>query len=155
MIFNRKQLAECLGVDERTLARWADDEQMPVERRGKRSEWRADPARVVAWLLERERAKDDTNAEVSAQRARLLKLQADRVEVDNRERIGQLVSVAAVKREYGPRIAGARDALLAVPDRIAARCAASSDPELVHTLIANEIKLAMSNLQRSGEGAST
>jgi hypothetical protein len=96
MICSRKQLANVLGAAPSTLTAWAV-EGMPVERTGKSMEvWRADSAKCVAWLLERERARSRGDAAVATQRTRVLAAQADRHERENAQAAKDLVSWAEI-----------------------------------------------------------
>ena len=60
-------------------------------------------------------------AQVSTERARLARLQADSVELKNARARGSLLDAEAVEREWGDILRGVRAGLLALPSRCAAR----------------------------------
>jgi hypothetical protein len=72
-------------------------------------------------------------------RRQLLQLELD-------EKRGELVKVDDVERAYAAKLAGTRDALEGLPDRLADEFAVLSDPVQIHTRLTEEIKLAMRSL---------
>ena len=60
-------------------------------------------------------------AQVSTERARLARLQADAVEIKNARQRGSLIESEAVEREWSAVLAALRAGMLAVPSRVAAR----------------------------------
>ena len=60
-------------------------------------------------------------AQVSTERARLARLQADSVELKNARARGSLLDAEAVEREWSAILASVRAGMLAVPSRCAAR----------------------------------
>ncbi len=138
MRVNRAVLSEILGVSEAGLTSWAD-QGMPVVRDGRGTEWEADPADCVAWLLQRERDRIAATGPVSEQRARLLRAQADKAELDARQRAGELVLVRDVANEVGRALRVVRDRVLGVPDRVAPMLASVSDTAAVHAMLRAEL----------------
>lgn len=114
-LLTRKELADFTGFAEGTLSKWAKL-GMPVKRDGASgSEWKANSAHVVAWLLERERAKVTDTADVSEQRARLLKAQAAMAEMDVAEREGRTCPTDDVQRCWAEVTVQCRTRLLQLP----------------------------------------
>ncbi len=142
MRVNRGVLSEILGVSEADLTTWAD-QGMPVSRDGRGTEWEADPADCVAWMLQRERDRIAATGPVSEQRARLLRAQADRAELEARQRAGELVLARDVEREVGGAMRTLRDRVLVVPDRCAAILAAETQTAGVHALLSAELRGAL------------
>lgn len=62
------------------------------------------------------------------------------------EKRGELVRVADIERAYAAKLAAAREAHEAIPDRLAAQLAAMSDAAQIHALLTEELRLAMSRL---------
>lgn len=145
MRVNRAVLSEILGVSEAGLTTWAD-EGMPVKRDGRGTEWEADPADCVSWLLQRERDRIAATGPVSEQRARLLRAQADRAELDARREAGELVRAADVEREVFAVMRATRDRLRGVSSRIAPIVAAESDVARVDAIIDGEIGVALEDV---------
>ncbi len=140
MRVNRGVLSEILGVSEAALTTWADA-GAPIERDGRGVEWSADPAAVFAWAIQRER---DRNAgPVSEQRARLLRAQADRAELEARQRAGELVLARDVEREVGGAMRLVRDRVIGVADRVAPILAAETQTAGVHALLTAELRGAL------------
>lgn len=73
-------------------------------------------------------------------------LRQQMLEIDLAERLGELVRMADVERAYAARLVAAREALDALPDRLAAKLAATDDAARVHAMLAEEIRLAMAHL---------
>lgn len=142
MRVNRGVLSEILGVSEAGLTTWAD-QGMPVRRDGRGTEWDADPADCVAWMMQRERDRVAATGPVSEQRARLLRAQADRAELDARQRAGELVLARDVDRELGRALRMLRDRILGVPDRCAPILAAETETSTVHLLLTAELRAAL------------
>ena len=68
------------------------------------------------------------------------------LELELEERLGTLVRVSEVERIYASKLVAAREALEAIPDRLAAKLAATSDAERAHAMLAEEIRSAMLHL---------
>ncbi len=75
-------------------------------------------------------------------------IEARRAQVELERLMGDLVSVADVKREYFAIVREMRDALLALPDRVAQVLAIESDPRGVHRLLSDEIEQVLHGLSR-------
>ena len=111
-------LAVELGRDRRTLARLLedlppDDAQTDTAGREHRR-WRL--ARVIEHIY----ASTD-EIDLNAERARLAKAQADRVEIENEVRAGRLLEQDRVIREVGDMLAAFRARVLAIPGAVAQR----------------------------------
>ena len=69
--------------------------------------------------------------------------------LDLEERQGKLVDVDQVSKDFFEIARRTRDAILSIPDRIAARAAASPDIHVVRELITNELVQALNELADS------
>lgn len=84
---NRKQFAKLAGRSERQIGRLIK-EGLPCHRSGKKGEAiEIDETVAMAWLREREPAE----SELTKAKEALMRIKADRVELDNAIRAGQLV----------------------------------------------------------------
>lgn len=133
--------------------------------------WRIDPdAADVAWAARSDLAQQERGALVQvantltradavrgagdvedggtllAQKERVQTLKAELLELELAERRGDLVRVADVERAYAEKLIAAREAFLALPDRLAAKITAESDATRVHAMLADEIRAAMALL---------
>ena len=69
-------------------------------------------------------------------------------QVDYEERIGQLVPVAQVKKDTFALARITRDALLAIPDRLASELSGITDQFEIHAKLTAEIKQALAEISR-------
>lgn len=153
MIVNRQTLAELFNVKGDTLDRWVEI-GLPVERRGRRREWQADLGPCIAWLVEKTRADATSSgpgSEVSVQRERLLRAQAEAKETANRVRAGELIERAPAAAEVLEGVIVARDRLLTIPSRVAPRVAAMADIEQIEVLLTAEMEQEMTLLSQRAE----
>lgn len=82
---------------------------------------------------------------VSAQ-MRVASERATALELDNQRRRGQLLDAGTVKREQFEAARVVRDAILNIPDRIAASLASETDPRRVYELLRAELHRALTGL---------
>ena len=79
--------------------------------------------------------------------------EASIAEMKEQEMRGLLIRADAVRSALAAKIAGARDALLQIPPRLAPVLAAESDPDRVLELLEGELRQAMLQLSGKDEGA--
>lgn len=84
--------------------------------------------------------------ELSAERARLVRAQADVEELRLAELKGELIRVSVVKAGMAVVFATTRDRLMQLPARLAQTFASEGDAAKVHTLLADEIHHALAEL---------
>jgi phage terminase Nu1 subunit (DNA packaging protein) len=84
---------------------------------------KASIAKYVATLRlnARGRGGEEVTATGAAERARLAKAQADKVEIANKIKLGDLVEASAVEVEWSGVLRTVRAGMLAMPSRVAAR----------------------------------
>jgi phage terminase Nu1 subunit (DNA packaging protein) len=88
---NKRDLAEILGVSERTLTEW-QALGMPMLHKGERGESNDyDTAEVITWWMGREKSK----IENESQRDRLARLQGDRMELELERELQRVAPVEA------------------------------------------------------------
>jgi len=80
------------------------------------------------------------------QRAKRESYQAALTRLDLLERMGRLTSTEGVEKAAGAAARMVKEALLVIPDRVAALVAAETDPARVHAILTNEIRQALSGL---------
>jgi len=111
----QEQIAEMFGVAPKTVVQW-QEQGMPIAERGRPgvpSEYES--AACINWLVSREVAK------VQAERPqdRLHRVQADKIEMENAEKRGQLVSAAQLEPKLRAMVIAAREAWRNEPARLA------------------------------------
>lgn len=114
-IVGQEQIAEMFGVAPKTVVQW-QEQGMPIAERGRPgvpSEYES--AACINWLVSREVAK------VQAERPqdRLHRVQADKIEMENAEKRGQLVSAAQLEPKLRAMVIAAREAWRNEPARLA------------------------------------
>lgn len=105
---NKRELAEIVGVTERTLTNW-QDEGMPIELvRARGGENDYDTAGVIAWMIDRA----IKSAKLEKPRDRLSELQAQRLEIELAEKRGELVPAIEVGSGWTTMVTEARKEFL-------------------------------------------
>lgn len=114
-VVNKRDLAEILGISERSLTEWQHD-GMPILVDGVRGEEnKYDTEAVIKWWLHRELRK----VQNESPKDRLSRLQADRVQMDIDEKNGKLISVDLIEPAWEAMVLSARSMLRGAPDRLA------------------------------------
>ena len=106
----QRELAAIHGIDERTLRRW-DDSGHPRNPDGTYSA----PA-SIEWRIAHELG---TTRDLDQERARLAAAQADKVEMENAVRRGELIYAQHVRDTWGVIFANIKAGMLALPARVA------------------------------------
>lgn len=153
MRLTRAQLADCLGVTPETLSGWVSD-GMPrsVTGGGRGIESEFESTEVIAWLLERERARAQRGSIDGALRA--VRLQREQLELA--QAAGQVVDVGVAARAWAGAVVAARSELLALPDRLAAAVAGKHGIDIDRTEIESVLRASLAKLSAhvhaDGEG---
>lgn len=111
---SQKVIADIHGVDVRTIRRWQEEEWFPRKEDGTFDA----PATIAARMAHESGVTLDLNAE----KARLAKWQADRVEMDVAVRAGELGVISEVADWYGNHIERCRSRLIQISDAIGQFC---------------------------------
>lgn len=147
MIVNKKELAEIIGISERSLTEW-QKEGLPVvsyaDNRGQANEY--DTVAVIRWLLQRELER--LNKEKP--RDRLDRVKAELAELERDEKLGQLAPAAMFERAWGDHVLAARTEFLTMPEQLAAELTATSGVEIDPDTIAAYINRALEKLSNYG-----
>ena len=147
MLVNKRQLSEILGVSERSLTDW-QKEGLPVasyaDNRGQANEYES--SEVIRWMVQRE--IEQLNKEKP--RDRLDRLKADAIELDIKERTGELAPAALFERAWSDHILAARTEFLTMPDILATELSAMAGVEIDPDAIAAHIYRALDKLVNYG-----
>lgn len=144
-LWSLNALAVELGRDRRALARDLEGlKPDEVTRKGERTDRKWKLKRVVEHLY---RATPGTPAEdFDNQRERLAAAQAEKVEMENAVRAGQLVEASKVQATWADHTAAARSKLLGTPTKLGPQLTNVSDPNVIATRIRTEIYAAINEL---------
>lgn len=85
-------------------------------------------------------------ASYSEARAERERAQAALAQLDLAAKLGQVVLADTVAKGAAAAARATRDALLSIPDRVAALVAAETDPARVHAILSNELRQALHGL---------
>ncbi len=147
MLVNKRELSDILGISERSLTEW-QKAGLPVvgyaDNRGQANEY--DTKEVIAWMIAREVA----NYVQEKPRDRLDRLKADAIELDIKERTGELAPTALFERAWGDHILAARTEFLTMPDTLATELSAIVGKEIDPDIIAAHINKALEKLANYG-----
>nr|DAK59426.1 MAG TPA: DNA packaging protein [Caudoviricetes sp.] len=147
MLVNKRQLSEIVGVSERSLTEW-QKEGLPVasyaDNRGQANEYES--AAVIRWMVQRELER--LNKEKP--RDRLDRLKADAIELDLKERTGELAPAALFERAWADHILAARTEFLTLPEQLATELSATAGVEIDPDAIASHINKALEKLANYG-----
>jgi phage terminase Nu1 subunit (DNA packaging protein) len=148
-LVDRRRLAALLGVVPLRISKWQAD-GLPVARRGARGRANLyDVGAVVRWRVSRN-ARDDAPLSLGAERARLARAQAVKVEHENAIRRGEYTRNTDVQREYADIAVSVRNRLRAIPSAVAPQIvtAAAGGPAPVAALLLARIDDALRELAR-------
>jgi phage terminase Nu1 subunit (DNA packaging protein) len=118
MIVNKAELSDVLGVSSVSLTEWQkEDPPLPIASRGARrgQSHSYDTAAVIEWMVQRRMR----SAGLETPRDRLMRLQAEEVELRIAEKRGELVNVAQLEPELVRMVGAFRSRLLQMADQLA------------------------------------
>jgi|APMI01.1.fsa_nt_gi hypothetical protein len=131
-----------LGKDRRTVAKALDG--VPADGRiGVRPAWLL--STIIA-AMNAGASAPPGQLDPAHERARKDRALADRTEMENDVRRGELVAIADVIRLVGDDYGRVRSRILSIPSRCAPRIAAERDPAKVAAMLQDEINLALREL---------
>ena len=147
MLVNKRELSEILGITERSLTEWQKD-GLPVasfaDLRGQANEY--DTKAVIGWLIQRELQR--INREKP--RDRLDRLKADAIELEIKERTGELAPAALFERAWADHITAARTEFLTLPETLASELSAIVGQPIDSELITAHVERALEKLANYG-----
>lgn len=86
-------LGDILGVSQKSITEWTH-QGMPVQKRGKTKQGNEyETAQCIRWMIQREMQR----GRIERQQDRLARVQADKIEMENEERRGVLITAAKIE----------------------------------------------------------
>lgn len=131
---NQQTAAALLSVTARTLRDWVDVPRNP--------DGTYNAPALVAYYV----AKMSGDAEYDTQRERLAAAQADKYEMDNAVRRGQLADVPATERAWAECVVNARSRLLGMGSKLGPQLVNIGDPSIIAAAIRAEARAALGEL---------
>lgn len=148
MKVNKKQLADIVGVSERTLTEW-QEEGLPIARKGMRGEENEyDTAVVFTWYARRAlvlAGKSET------QRDREARLRGDMLEIQLAKEHGSLVPAGEVKPVWESRVLAAAAFMMSRQSRLAGILEATPGIEAKREFLKKEDAIFLEKLGVDGE----
>ena len=133
---NRKQLAEFLGYDVRTIDAMVEKGMPYVKRPGEGSSksWVFDTARVFDWLT-----GNDLNEKLKEVKLRIVTATATMREYELAVKTGEFVRVDDVIENFEEVLMNIKSRFHAIPGRFAQLIAVESDPAVIQRILAEEV----------------
>jgi hypothetical protein len=141
MIVNRAQLADIMGVSAAAVGQWTDDGMPVLGRGGSGVESSYDSAQCINWRVERAAAA----APGAADRARLVRVQADRAELELRVRLGELLPLGELRRAVAAIVRASAEGFLNLAPQLAGTLA-GLDCASIQTALDAEIRTRLNAL---------
>jgi phage terminase Nu1 subunit (DNA packaging protein) len=140
------ELADWLGVSERTIAEYA--RRGIIARSGRGTFPLKESVRAVASHFREQASQRGTTAGLSAERERKVREEADKLAMQNAAARREMVSVAAVADEWSDILRLVRSRMLAAPSRIQQQLGHLSAHDL--DVIDRELRDALTDLSNNG-----
>lgn len=149
MILNKRKLADMFGVAEETITQWMKA-GMPVKvaRKGSRGN-EYESADCIRWYVSRESGGDGA-LDLTQERARLAKAQADKTELEAAELRGDMARYEDISSHWTRQTTACRLRMLVIPSKVAPRVRSASTDMDAASIIQSEICEALEEL--SGDG---
>lgn len=147
-IVNKRDLAQILGVSERTLTEWQREGMPMVLATGRGSANQYDTAAVIAWRI----AREVNGAQQESQKDRLDRLRGDQIELQMAKELRELIAVAEIEPALGQFISDAVALIAGIPDKYAPIVEAAGTLEGMHAALedaVNEIRLLLGSYEFS------
>lgn len=150
MLVNKSKLGLIFGLSQTALDKMLANGAPYVSKGTRKEGWRINTAAFYAWLKQdtiNSIVPEDPNR-LTFDEAKAKKTQAEyeRIEMANRQRRRELVTIDEVVTVYRNEASIIRSHLMAIPGRAAVPAAAESDPVAVERLLSDEINIALSNI---------
>lgn len=143
-LVNKRDLAEIIGVSERTFTEWQKEPGFPFEVNGGRGAGNSyDTAKVIQWMV----AREVTQRAGEKPRDRADRLKGDMLEVDLAERLGQLAPAALFERAWSDHVIAAKTELLSLPLRLVGEIHALHNITVDSDLILVQIEASLAKLE--------
>ncbi|MFA5941427.1 MAG: hypothetical protein WC809_18900 [Sinimarinibacterium sp.] len=116
----------------------------------------------VLTLIPGERKRESAPHRQNEESPRLIEAKADTellrwelMQLELAEKRGELLPAEEVERVWSDLLAAASEAFDGIPDRLASKLAAETDPERCHALLAAEVRIAKARFAQGREGSAT
>lgn len=130
-IVNKRDLAQILGVSERTLTEWQRQGMPLVLVTGRGSSNQYDTAAVIAWRI----AREVNGAEKESQKDRLDRLRGDQIERQMAVEARELIPAAEISPALGQFISDAVALIAGIPDKYAPIIEAAGSLDAQHAVL--------------------
>lgn len=136
-LVNKRELAQILGVSERTLTEWQRDGLPIVINAGRGASNQYDTAAVIQWRI----AREINGASKESPKDRLDRLRGDQVELELAETRRQLVNLAEIEPALGQFFSDAVALMASMPDKYAPLLSeVATDPDAIHAALEDLIE---------------
>lgn len=141
-IVNNTELAEIFGVSKITIYNY-QKEGMPVVKEGSKGiEAENDTSQCIDWFAN----KRNKDIEYTEERARLTKLQADKVQIEIDLINGEIIKIEDVKQSWEKSLGELRSMLLSLPSNITPSLMGIEDESEVQEILNKKIKEILNNV---------
>lgn len=138
-------IARFLNLTERRVQQLARDGIIPKPEKGKYDLVRC-VQRYVQYLQERAYGSADTPHDTHLERARLIKAQADKTELEVAQMRGQLVPIEIIEHDWMQHVSACRMRMLAIPSKCAFQITALKEPAEIERFLKHSIYEALTEL---------
>lgn len=138
-------IARFLNLTERRVQQLARDGIIPKPEKGKYDLVRC-VQRYVHYLQERAYGSGETPSDTYQERARLIKAQADKTELEVATLKSELVPVDVVESDWLSHVSSCRSRLLAIPSKSAFQIATLKEPDEIERFLKRAINEALAEL---------
>lgn len=139
--------AQLCGVTEKTVRSWIN-EGLPYLQEGKRGRGGVktivDLVEVLRWFLEQDA--------LDLAKTRQANAQADKTEMENAVRRGELADVRDVARTWGDLVMACRAKLLSLPMKLAPQLINVADPAVIASRLRADVEIALAELADGDDG---
>ncbi len=146
-------IARFLNLTERRVQQLARDGIIPKAEKGKYDLVRC-VQQYVRYLQERAYGSGDTAQDSYHERARLIKAQADKTELEVAEMRGQLMPIEIIENDWMQHVSSCRMRLLAIPSKSAFQIASLKEPAQIERFLKAAIYEALSELAHDDDAVS-
>lgn len=130
-IVNKRELAQIIGVSERTLTEWQREGLPMVVNSGRGSSNQYDTEAVIAWRI----AREVNGAQNESQKDRLDRLRGDQIERQMAIESRELITAAEIEPAIGRFIFDAVALLTGIPDKYAPIIEAAGSLDAQHAVL--------------------
>lgn len=147
-------IAKLFNLTERRVQQLAKDGVIPKANKGK-YELVACVQGYIHYLQERAMGKDSAPQDTYTERARLLKAQADKTELEVGTLKGKLLQIEQVESSWATMVTSCRSRLLTIPSKSAHQIAALNEPQEIERFLKRTIYEALAELGKYDNNEAT